>query len=150
MKIVNGDIIALAKDGHFDFIVHGCNCFHQMGAGLALQVSSQFPHVFAADKATECGDITKLGTYSGALVNIEHPFIVVNAYTQYQPGPNAEYAAIATFLRNFRAQYGKFKDIRIAFPEIGCGIGGLNIEPVKALIEDILGDMDVTLVIYEG
>jgi O-acetyl-ADP-ribose deacetylase (regulator of RNase III) len=31
MKVIKGDLIQLAKDGKFDLIVHGCNCFCTMG-----------------------------------------------------------------------------------------------------------------------
>ena len=35
MKTVTGDLIALAQQGTFDVIAHGCNCMCQMGAGIA-------------------------------------------------------------------------------------------------------------------
>ena len=36
MNIVKGDLIKSAKEGQFDVIIHGCNCFNTMGAGIAL------------------------------------------------------------------------------------------------------------------
>jgi len=30
MKEITGNLITLAKEGHFDMIVHGCNCFCTM------------------------------------------------------------------------------------------------------------------------
>lgn len=27
MKEIEGDLLMLAKQGHFDVVVHGCNCF---------------------------------------------------------------------------------------------------------------------------
>lgn len=149
MKIVNGNIINMAEAGEFDIIVHGCNCFHTMGAGLAKQISNKFPHAYEVDKNTTYGDVTKLGSYSIAAPNNEHSFSIINAYTQFKPGPHAEYTAIIAFLNRFKYAYGKFKSLKVGFPEIGCGIGGLNSEIVKSLIKDILCDMDVTLVVYE-
>jgi O-acetyl-ADP-ribose deacetylase (regulator of RNase III) len=40
IKYVDGDLIKLALKGEFDVIVHGCNCFCQMGAGIAPQMDS--------------------------------------------------------------------------------------------------------------
>ena len=52
MKTVRGDLLKLALDGHFDVIVHGCNCQCVMGAGIALSIKNAFPEAFAADLAT--------------------------------------------------------------------------------------------------
>ena len=41
MKIINGDIIKLAPE--FDVVIHGCNCFHKMGAGVAKLIAKNFP-----------------------------------------------------------------------------------------------------------
>lgn len=35
MKTIQGNFIHLAQNGEFDLIVHGCNCFCTMGAGIA-------------------------------------------------------------------------------------------------------------------
>lgn len=43
---IEGDLISLALQGKFDVITHGCNCFCNMGAGIALQMAKNF----AADK----------------------------------------------------------------------------------------------------
>ena len=41
-KEVVGDLIRLAKEGEFDVIAHGCNCFCTMGAGIAPQMALAF------------------------------------------------------------------------------------------------------------
>lgn len=84
MRIVRGDLLVLAVDGEFDVIAHGCNCFCNMGKGIALQIRKQFPTAFAADKATAKGSRDKLGTCSTAIVTgRSRTFTIVNAYTQY-------------------------------------------------------------------
>jgi O-acetyl-ADP-ribose deacetylase (regulator of RNase III) len=60
MKIVNGDLIELAKKGEFDVIVQGCNCQCRMGRGIALTIKQQFPEALAADYETTVGDQSKL------------------------------------------------------------------------------------------
>jgi O-acetyl-ADP-ribose deacetylase (regulator of RNase III) len=39
---ISGDLIALAKQGTFDVIAHGCNCFCRMKRGLAPQMVEAF------------------------------------------------------------------------------------------------------------
>ena len=87
MKVVKGDLIALAQAGKFDLIVHGCNCFCSMGAGIALAIRNAFPEAYAADRATARGDRGKLGTCSVGVVMVGLDELhVVNAYTQYHWG----------------------------------------------------------------
>ena len=68
MRIVNGDLINLALQGKFDVIIHGCNCFCSMGAGIAHSIQAQFPEAYAADLMTTKGDRNKLGYFSSATV----------------------------------------------------------------------------------
>ena len=68
MQVIRGDLIALAQDGHFDVIVHGCNCQCTMGAGIAKAIKEAFPEALEADKGTTKGDRNKLGTLSTASI----------------------------------------------------------------------------------
>lgn len=56
---VEGDLISLFKsgDGH---LIHGCNCFHTMGKGVAKQIAREFPQALEADKMTMHGCLSKL------------------------------------------------------------------------------------------
>ena len=82
MKTIKGNLITLAKNGEFDVIIHGCNCFCTMGAGIAKTIKEEFPEAYQADLATNNGDKSKLGEISVAKVN-EGALIVVNGYTQF-------------------------------------------------------------------
>ena len=98
MKTIYGDLIHLANDGDFDIIVHGCNCFCTMGAGIAKVIKAAFPQAYEADLATPRGDRAKLGTCSFAEIERDGtPLIVVNAYTQFDwrgSGPKVDYDAV--------------------------------------------------------
>ena len=112
---VEGDLIKLAQQGKFDVITHGCNCFCQMGAGIAPQMAKAFGcDKFPKEKkyTTEIGldnlehpietgnvgDINKLGTidyqtntYAGGTSEhdvFDFDLTVVNSYTQYHYGRN--------------------------------------------------------------
>lgn len=151
MKVVQGDLLALAHDGEFDIIAHGCNCFCNMGKGIALEIRKRYPAAFAADKDTEKGSREKLGTCSFAsVVGSRQPFTIVNAYTQFHwsgPKPLADYDAIRRCLRWIRTTYpGR----RIGLPRIGAGLAGGDWAIISALIEDELGSEDVTVVEFSG
>jgi O-acetyl-ADP-ribose deacetylase (regulator of RNase III) len=149
MKVMRGDLLALAKAGHFDVIVHGCNCFCAMGNGIAGQVKKQFPAAFDADKATQKGDRAKLGTLTSAAVDVEgRRLVVVNAYTQYtwsKPEQVADYEAIRRCMRAVRANYA---GLRIGVPRIGAGLAGGDWRVIAPIIDEELAGEDVTLVEY--
>ena len=99
MKVIKGDLIKLALQGEFDVIVHGCNCFCTMGAGIAKSIKQTFPMAYEADLKTIKGDPGKLGRYSVAstLVDGILPLHIVNAYTPYyhgRGGMKVDYAAV--------------------------------------------------------
>lgn len=147
MKEIKGNIIQLALEGHFDVIIHGCNCFNTMGAGIALQIRNNFPEAYEADQTTKLGDKTKLGNYTSVTVMRRMKvFDVVNAYTQYhygKGGPHVNYLAIYDVFIKIAQRYN---GARIAYPKIGCGLAGGNWNKVVPLIETALQGQDHTLV----
>ena len=140
---MNGDLIELAKQGEFDVIVHGCNCFNTMGAGVAKQIKNNFKEAYLTDKTTKKGDRNKLGTFT--CVKIENIYII-NAYTQYFYGKNSnlDYNALRDAFRKIKK---KFSGMRIAFPKIGSGLGGGDWYRISKIIETELINEDITLII---
>lgn len=159
-KEINGDLIELAKNGEFDAIAHGCNCFCTMGAGIAPKMAEAFGcDQFKAEHVALKGNINKLGTidckfYEGFNLNSEYGLDVINAYTQYHYGKNhidgvsspVDYEAITLCMRKINHI---FKGKHVGLPKIGCGLAGGDWNIVKSIIQKELKDCDVTIVIYE-
>lgn len=156
MKEVKGNLISLAKEGQFDVIIHGANCFHTMGAGIAKSIKKEFPKAFEADKETNFGDRNKLGTISLATfqINEEADFLtVINAYTQFgirQHGYSSpiDYTAVDNCFYEIQKQFG-YKHLRFGIPKIGAGLAGGDWEVISRIIENYLGQEDLTLVVLE-
>lgn len=176
-KEVNGDLIELALLGSFDVIAHGCNCFNLQGAGIAKQMDKIFNTTsFKLDDLKYKGDFNKLGQINFIYLNLHRyewspkkDLAVVNAYTQYHPGPNLDYEALILCLRKINHE---FKGKHIGLPQIGCGIAGgiwdidkfamqdeasfrksielkqQGFKDVKTIMQQELKDCDVTVVIY--
>lgn len=138
----------MAKNGDFDVIIHGCNCFCNFGAGIALQILNQFPEAYEKDKATEVGDESKLGTYTSApIVRNGRQFTLVNAYTQYGCGVDkvrCDYDALDTIFKSIAID---FNGLRIGYPKIGAGLAGGDWEIISKIIDKNLEDQDHTLVL---
>lgn len=149
LKVVRGDLIQLALGGEFDVIVHGCNCQHTMGKGIALAIKQKFPEAYLADCATPKGG-GKMGAISVAEISkgTTH-FVVVNAYTQlHWRGPEArvDYVALRQAIRKVKQA---FAGLRIGYPRIGAGLGGGDWDRIAKIITEELAGEDHTLVEYE-
>ena len=151
MKRVNGNLIDLALAGEFDLIVHGCNCFHKMGAGIAIAIATEFPEVLAVDRQTPKGDKEKLGKIS--IAHIDRPNLqlkVVNAYTQFSwrgRGQKADYDAIRIFFNEIAT---RFPSCRIGYPLISAGLAGGDWNVIEPRISTALSGLNHTLVLFQG
>lgn len=170
MNEVSGDLILMAKEGEFDVIVHGCNCFNKQASGIAAGMVKNFrTDAFPMEKPQWKGNINKLGTidykhftqsqtrlipstYEDIMIkNID--LTVVNAYTQYRYGTNhpdgqykpVDYDAIRLCMRKIN---GIFKNQHIGLPKIGCGLAGGKWSIVSKIILGELIDCKVTVVHY--
>lgn len=136
LKHMQGNLITLAEEGHFNIIVHGANCFNTMGKGIAKEIRARYPQAYAVDCTTTAGDRTKVGTYS---VMIGKQFNIINAYTQFS------YFSLGTKQTDL-FEYDGFEDIldklvtayptcNFGLPYIGMGLAGGNSDRIMAMIE---------------
>jgi len=163
---IKGDLIRYAKNGLFDVIIHGCNCMHTMGGGIAKGIKEEFPAAYRADLDTEYADPHKLGKFSSCVVfpprNIIYDFdemkmfeykgksnkslVVANAYTQYTPGRDLKVWALAAALTYIKCEYPN----RVyGLPLIGCGIAGGEWNKIKIILETIFSDEKVIIVHWD-
>jgi len=146
LKFIEGDLIQMAKNKEFDVIIHGCNCFNTMGAGIALQIKRNFKAAYQADQQTKKGDKKKLGTYTSAEVD---GVTIVNAYTQYTFSKDLDdinYWAVRQVMRKISRD---FKGKKIGYPMIGAGLAGGNWDLISLIIYEELKEEDHTLVKYK-
>jgi O-acetyl-ADP-ribose deacetylase (regulator of RNase III) len=169
IRYKEGDLIQLAKEGNFDVITHGCNCFCTMGAGIAPQMAKAFGCDNFQLERRGRGDINKLGCidYEIKEIYIKKPIfgtlitdfggqdlVVVNSYTQYRYGRNhadgdktpVDYDAIRLCMRKINHI---FKGKTIGLPMIGAGLAGGNWSVIERIIEKELNAMDIWVVKYK-
>ena len=139
---VQCNVVSAFIHNDFDAIVQGCNCFHLMGAGVAKEIAERLPAAVEADKKTEFGDWSKLGTYSEA--KTVHGS-VINAYTQYRPGkcpPHQLYANIREVMKQINKDFaGK----TIGMPKIGAGIAGGDWTTIAEIIQQETPDVKIVV-----
>lgn len=144
-----------------DVLMHGCNCFSTMKAGIAVEFAKRF----GADKfgmedwkwrghynkigsidygawfreAERCGTTSSAShgyrQYADKMLLEELPghLFIVNGYTQYKPGPDAKYWALESCIWKVCQ---KFPGKEIYIPMIGSGIGGLDEDETLKIFEN--------------
>jgi O-acetyl-ADP-ribose deacetylase (regulator of RNase III) len=151
MKIINGDLIELAKDGYFDVIVQGCNCQCRMGRGIALTIKQQFPEAYAADCQTPIGDRDKLGNFTTVKIDRDgYNFTIINGYTQFNwqgEGVLADYDAIRSVFQKVKQQ---FSGSRIGYPKLGAGLARGDWSIIADIIDTELAGEDHTYVSFSN
>jgi len=176
-KEIYGDLIALATDGVFDVITHGCNCFCAMGAGIAPQMDLAFGcNHYQYEHDEFKGDINKLGQIAYGSTYIKpgeipraylvdktnklwesegwQKIIIVNSYTQYHYGKNHADGVekpldYEALTLCLRKINKKFSGKHIGLPQIGAGLAGGDWNRIKQIIQKELKDCYVTVVIYD-
>lgn len=157
VKTVKGDLVKMFQNREFDVIVHGCNCFHTMGAGIAKQIAKAFPVAFGQDlKHSKHGDPRKLGDFTVAWTEFG---LIVNAYTQFYPGKEdqevintaVEYAfdKLDTQIRFFIDKDVDVEPVRVGIPKIGAGLAGGDWPTIERIIDRASGRLSVIVVEYE-
>lgn len=148
INYVVGDLIELAKNGEFNVIVQGCNCFCKMNSGVAKAIRENFIEAYIVDQMTVPGDPKKLGTYTCA----SRPNLtIVNAYTQFDYGYDGKlrfsYEAFYKVMNRIAKDFNGFK---IGMPKIGSGLAGGDWKLIEKIIRSTMIDQNVTIVVKES
>lgn len=159
MKYIQGDLIALFKQGEFDVIAHQCNCRGFMGAGIAKYLYKEFPQIYKYYNLYS--DIELFGTIGNTFTKNGQ---ITNIYSQFEPGGCTEWGidsfdvrigALRTCLKQMNILYSRK---RIGLPLIASGIAAdiklkkeMNDQQyfecfIRGIIQDELTDMDVTII----
>ena len=171
---ITGDLIELAEDGKFFGIVHGCNCFHRMGSGIAKQIKQKFPMAEIADKNhSVLGDPSKLGSYTKTVYTLPKLYktndpnkiidlTIINGYTQYFYGTNERhvcYEAIGRLFSKLNEDFSfleahketnHYMSTTFGIPLIGAGLAGGNWEIILGIINAVTPNLDITSVVYDN
>lgn len=148
IKTAEGNIL----DAKEDIICHQVNCKGVMGAGLAKQIKSKYPNMYKEYKhlCTEQGD--KLLS-SVQLITTNDGKTIANLFAQVGYGrkvKQTDYDALRSCLQSLKSTVTNPHEAKnrtsIAIPYgIGCGLAGGDWTIVEAMIEDVLGNYEVTI-----
>lgn len=173
---IKGDLIKFAKEGRFDVIAHGCNCFCKQKSGIASQMVEHFnTDKFEMEDEKYKGDYNKLGNidYKTCLLYRDTPLSgaykitfgnaskqakdvkmlhIVNAYTQFKPGEATSPYNIPLDYDGLRMCFRKmnreFCGFHIGIPMIGSGLAKGDWTKIEKIIHEEFTNCNVTIVEY--
>jgi O-acetyl-ADP-ribose deacetylase (regulator of RNase III) len=144
-----GCLIEGFKSGEVGAIAHQANCQNTMGSGVAKALREAFPEIYEADCATIRGDYDKLGSLSWTF---NQHGMMFNLYGQFNYGrtPDVTYTDLEALEKSMNVMR-LFLDaagvVNVGLPKLGAGLGGAEWEDVEAIIDRVLGDLNVTVYI---
>lgn len=143
---VSGDIFSSGCD----ILVNPVNTVGVMGAGLALNFKSKYPGMFQRYFDDCRAGLLRVGEVK--LYPVEHgKRFIANFPTKEHWGNSSKIEWIQDGLDDLREKLNgvAVSGKSIAFPKIGCGLGGLDWEDVKPLLVKTFSDYEPVVEIYE-
>lgn len=143
LKFVKGDIF----ESDAQTLVNTVNCRGVMGKGLALEFKRRFPQMFEGYKREcEAGRL-RIGTLH--LYRGPNRWIL-NFPTKDHWRGRSKIEYIERGLQYFVEHYKEWGITSIAFPKLGCNLGGLDWREVKEKMIKYLEDLaDIEIYVYE-
>ena len=129
-------------------IVNPVNCKGVMGAGLAKKFKENFPKMYN-DYVAQCkNEILKIGKpILWKNPNI-HGKWILNFPTKDNWRNPSQISWIEMGLKEIKKNYKAWRIKSIAFPALGCNLGGLSWIEVKPLMEKYLSSIDIPVELY--
>ncbi|MCY7695340.1 macro domain-containing protein [Bacillus altitudinis] len=148
IKTVEGNIL----DAEEDIICHQVNCKGVMGAGLAKQIKSKYPNVYK-DYKRLCAEQGDDLLSSVQLITTNDGKTIANLFAQVGYGRKTKQTdddALRSCFEHLKQtvtnpnEENSLHSIAIPYG-IGCGLAGGDWTVVREMMEEVLGDCEVTV-----
>lgn len=141
IKYIRGSLF----DSKMQTLTNTVNCVGVMGGGIALAFKDKYPKMFLEYKEicnNQLLDIGKLHLYR------KESQWILNFPTKKDWKNPSKIEYIKEGLKNL-VETHKEKGINgLAMPQLGCGLGGLNWNEIKPIMEYYLSQLDIPVEIY--
>ena len=147
IKLTRGNLL----EAQVEALVNTVNCVGYMGKGIALQFKQAFPVNFKDyEVACHAGDMAPgkmLIHDNGGLVN---PRYIINFPTKRHWKGKSRIEDVESGLKALVADVQRLGIRSIAVPPLGCGLGGLEWQVVRPMIEQAFAAVpDVQVLLFE-
>ena len=139
-------------ESHAQAIVNPINCVGNMGGGLARLFRLRYPEMNEAYQLACAGGLIvpgRMWVWHHTGKNLTDPSrAIINFPTKLDWRNPSEMEYIEDGLEDLRLVIADLKLESIAFPPLGCGLGGLDWEEVEPMLIDLAGRTSACLHIY--
>ena len=130
--------------------INPVNCVGVMGKGLALEFKKRYPNDYFEKYKYMCdNNLLFPGELHLWKTNINYPKYIINFATKFHWKEPSNYLYIRTGLRNLKNIIFCYEILSVAIPKIGCGLGRLNWNEVKKIIEQELFNVNCDIYVLE-
>lgn len=131
-------------------LVNTVNCVGYMGKGIALQFKQAFPANFKAyEKACRAHEVRPGRMFIFDTGSMVHPRYIINFPTKRHWRGKSQIEDIESGLKALIEDVKRLRIRSIAVPPLGSGLGGLNWNVVRPLIERAFAELpDVRVLLY--
>jgi O-acetyl-ADP-ribose deacetylase (regulator of RNase III) len=139
--VSNGDIFASGADA----LVNAVNIVGVMGKGIALTFKKRFPGMYEEYRKKCQQNRLQIGIID---VYLDETPVVINFPTKKHWKDPSKLEYIEKGLENFCARYADWGIKSVAFPQLGCGLGGLKWSEVQPIMEQYLALLEIDVEVY--
>lgn len=144
IEIVKGDLL----ESKMQTLVNATNCIGVMGAGIALAFKEKYPAMFF-DYQIRCNEEREQVGFPSLWIDPDGgDKQIINFPTMHDPGQWAKLDEIEMGLDYIVRHLKPWRIQSIAFPALGCGIGGLEFYEVEKRIREQFDGSDIQVEIY--
>ena len=138
-------------DADAEALVNSVNCVGFMGRGIALQFKKAWPENFKAyAQACRRGEVQPGKMFVFETGRLTNPRYIINFPTKRHWRGKSRMEDIEAGLKALASEIRNRNIRSIALPPLGCGLGGLNWNEVRARIEQVLGELPgVQVIVFE-
>lgn len=132
-------------------LVNTVNCVGFMGKGIALQFKQAFPANFTAyEKACSAHEVQPGRMFTFETASMINPRYIINFPTKRHWRGNSRIEDIESGLKALIEDVKRLGIRSIAVPPLGCGLGGLDWNMVRPMIEQAFSDLPNVQVFLYG
>lgn len=137
-------------DTNAQCLVNPVNTVGVMGAGLALKFKRQYPHMFNMYKLHCNSGTLKVGSLMFYKSSVEKNSKIICLFPTKEHWKNpSKIEYIKLGLQSFVQYYQEWNITSVAFPLLGCGLGGLDWEhEVQPLYIKYLSPLPINVSVY--
>lgn len=147
IEITKGNII----EAEAEALINTVNCVGYMGKGIALQFKKAFPENFKAyEKAVREGEVRPGKMFVFDTHSLVNPRYIINFPTKRHWRGKSKIGDIKAGLKALVQETQKRHIKTIAVPPLGCGLGGLDWNVVRPIIEKSFSEVpNVRVLLFE-